>query len=157
MQDAQRVILRVLDRAGKSVNSTRLVKLVYLVDYTFFQHFGETITGFRYEWSHHGPNAVGHAIISEADKLARMGLIRSTQSPNIYGGTTSSYRIASDVPALPPEAELVIDDIITQFDRFNTTKITALYKKTAPFINAHQYEVLVMSQLTTPARTSAED
>ena len=157
MQDAQRVILRVLDRVGKSVNSTRLVKLVYLVDYTFFQHFGRTLTGFRYEWSHHGPNAVGHAIISEADKLARRGLVQSTQSPNIYGGTTFEYRIISEVPALPPEAELVIDDITKQFGGFNTTKITALSKKTTPFVNASQYAILEMEQLTTPMGTTAED
>ena len=64
------VILSVLAKVGGGVPATKLVKLVYLVDYMHYQHFGETVTGLEYQWDHYGPNAVQHGIVSAAEGLA---------------------------------------------------------------------------------------
>ena len=68
--------------------TTKLVKLVYLIDYSYFEHYGETLTGFQYMWDHHGPNALSHAIKAEAELLAERGMVRILHKPNIYDTVT---------------------------------------------------------------------
>ena len=80
MELRQQLILRVLEEAGKQM-SAALVKLVYLVDYVHYQHYGETVTGFHYCWDHYGPNAVGHGIVREANELAYHCLLYTSPSP----------------------------------------------------------------------------
>jgi len=41
-------ILTVLGEMGTPVHRTKLVKLIYLAENLFYEHFGETITGFGY-------------------------------------------------------------------------------------------------------------
>ena len=73
MSDEKNVVLNVLGNVGGRVPATKLVKLVYLTDYIHFQHFGETITGLTYQWDHYGPNAIGHAIVTSAEKFGDRG------------------------------------------------------------------------------------
>lgn len=146
MGDIQRVICRVLEGRAMTVNSTRLVKLTYLIDYTYFQLFGRTLTGLRYQWDNYGPNALGNAILTEADKLVSKGIVHCTHVPNVYGSMTANYRLAASTgqSSLPPEAEVIARDILMQYGNLPTRTITALSKKTAPFKNAVQYDVLNM-------------
>ena len=159
MSDSQKVILSVLDKIGKPVNSTRLVKLIYFTDYLYFQFHGKTLTGFKYMWDHHGPNAVGNAILGETAKLSRKLTVHCTQYPNIHGNTTSLYRILPKkaVPSLSPEAEMIIEDVVRQYGKLNTNQITEASKRTEPFRTAKQYDLLHMKQIARVKRTTAED
>ena len=151
------VILRILDRVGTSVNSTKLVKLTYLVDYLHYQHYGSTLTGFQYMWDHYGPNALGHAIISEARKLSRQGLVTTDSYPSIYGGDTVDFTVAQGVRVkpLPPHAEMLVEDVVSQYSSLSLEQITEVSKQTQPFRSADQYSLLVMEQLA-PAGTTTE-
>lgn len=159
MIDAEAVILRLLSGLGVPVPATKLVKLVYLVDYVYFQHYGRTLTGFQYQWDHYGPNAVGHAIIGEAERLAVADRVKVTLHPNIYGGTTENFALRSGTPApsLPTEAEMVVEDVLAQYGKLSVPAITSLSKRTAPFKNAAQYALLSMDQPAPPERTMEGD
>ncbi|MBM3941590.1 MAG: DUF4065 domain-containing protein [SAR202 cluster bacterium] len=148
MNLTEAVIIRVLAGVRGAVPSTKLVKLVYLVDYLHFQHFGRTVTGLQYQWDHFGPNALGHAIISEAEKLAQRDLVKIISQPNIHGGVTISFAQRTGVEgiSLSPEAEMVIEDVIHEYGALSVRAITARSKQTAPFKNAAQYRVLSMEQ-----------
>ena len=144
---SNKVILRVLAGVGRPIASTQLVKLVYLVDYTHFQHYGETLTGFEYDWDNFGPNAKGHAIISEANALAADGeQVVGTSEPNIYGGQTNRFRFtpAAQPPQLSNVGEMIVDDIIAQYGRLSVRAITRVSKQTAPFESAKQFSSLHM-------------
>lgn len=154
------VILQVLKaKSGKWLNSTRLVKLVYLIDYTYFRYHGSTLTGLRYMWDFHGPNALGHAIVEEANSLAKQGTIKIDQSSNIYGGITTEYRFIPNakVPTLEPEAELIVGDMVRKYGSLSTTRITAISKETEPFKTAKQYDLLEMKKVDEISGTTAED
>lgn len=159
MSDAQNLIFRILERLGTPVNLTRLVKLTYFIDYTYFQNFGRTFTGLVYHWDDYGPNAVGHAIRGEANILAQKRIVQLTLTPNIYGGTTSNYQTIKGATkiALPPEVELIVADIVAQYGRLNTEQITAASKKTAPFQNAIQYQLLDLKQTNQVFESTADD
>ena len=141
------VILRVLAGVGRPIASTQLVKLVYLVDYTYYQHYGKTLSGFEYEWDHFGPNAVGHGIIKHAEHLAENGgqVIR-TEEPNFYAGRTNKFRFApeSERPNLGIEGEMVINDIVAQYGRLSVTAVTKVAKQTTPFAHMSQYSAIQM-------------
>jgi uncharacterized phage-associated protein len=157
MTPGDAVILRVLAGIEGAVPATKLVKLVYFVDYVYFQHYGRTLTGFQYQWDHFGPNAVGQAIIGEAENLAERDLVRITCRPNLYGGTTTNFAIRHDVqvPPVPPEAEMVIADVIRQYGKLSISVITAKSKRTAPFKDAAHYSLLSMKQ-SAPAGCTTE-
>ncbi|MBI4198426.1 MAG: DUF4065 domain-containing protein [Chloroflexi bacterium] len=152
------VILRILDGLRAPVHSTKLVKLVYLVDYVYYQHFGRTLTGFTYMWDNFGPNAVGHAIIEQTQELVRERKATLDISPNIYGGTTVDFAIISPGSSLPmtPEAEMVIADILEQYGRLSVAAVTRVAKRTEPFRNGTQYTVLELKQ-TVPVLYGAKE
>lgn len=159
MHPADKVITRILAVYGQQVHSTKLVKLVYLVDYLHYQHFGRTLTTFEYMWDHFGPNAVGHGIVERASELARTGILQLAQHPNIYGGTSALFKIAPRTPPLElaPEAEMIVYDVLQQYGRLSVTEIAAATKRTAPFKKAGQYSVLKMEPTTPAETTSSED
>jgi len=154
---AKEVILRILDKMGEPVHSTKLEKLTYLIDYLHFRHYGRTMTGFQYMWDHFGPNAVGHAIASEAQGLVRARRAISDCYPNIFGGQTVDFQISSDVRAesLPPHAEMLVEDVIAQYGKLSVEEITEATKQTEPFKTAIQYSVLSMKH-SAPAVTATE-
>lgn len=147
-----RLILRVLERMNRPLVSTALVKLIYLTDYLYFQNFGETITGYRYEWDNYGPNAVGHAIINEAKSLAEDSRIRMKEEPNIYGSVTTKFQPLKLLGnnQLEPAMELALESIVHQYGRLPLKKLVAATKQTKPFANIQQYDVIEMEQ-STPA------
>lgn len=148
MSTAQTVILKVLDNAKPPVPTIKLVKLVYLIDYSYFEHYGETLTGFHYMWDHHGPNALSHAIKAEAEALAKKGIVRILHKPNIYDGVTTEFELAvgTEIGQLDQGAEMVISDILHLFGHYSVSKITAYSKKTRPFKSARQYDHLTFAQ-----------
>lgn len=159
MNATRAVILRTLAELDKPVNTTRLVKLVYLMDYLHFQFYGRTMTGLKYMWDHFGPNAVGHAIADEANSLAREGKVRVTAEPNIHGGYTIFFAKEpnNDLSQLAPAAQMILCDVLAQYGRLSTEAITKKAKETAPFKSARQYDLLEMRQSAPAVQTTPED
>lgn len=139
--------------------TTKLVKLVYLIDYSYFEQYGKTLTGFQYMWDHHGPNALSHAIKAEAELLAERGMVRIHHKPNIYDSVTTEFSIAAGAQTvrLDSGAEIVISDILHLYGHYSVKNITALSKKTKPFRNAKQYDPLVFDQSSPVERGEAGD
>ena len=123
-----------------------MVKLVYLVDYTYYQYYGETLSGLEYQWDHYGPNALDHAIVARADTLASNLLLERTARPTTYGGPMYLYRLPETTfpDRLTDAGEMVIDDIVAQYGWLSVKAITKVSKETAPFKNANQYDLLPM-------------
>ena len=151
------VVLSVLSKVGKWVPATKLVKLVYLCDYLYFQHYGRTITGLQYQWDRHGPNAVGHAIIQTAGDLAVAGSIDYRPQLNRYGGITKFFSTQEVLPELDSTVEMVLDDVVARYGDLGVDDITAESKKTKPFRNASQYDLLEMECQFPALRASEED
>ncbi len=156
---ASQVVLRVLERAGQFTPSTKMVNLVYLVDYTYYQHYGETLSGLEYQRDHHGPNALDHGIVGRADSLASDKLLERKARPTTYGGPTYLYRLAEAASPvrLSDAGEMVIDDIVAQYGKLSVKAITKVSKGTAAFQNANQYGPLPMEQSIPAMRSENAD
>ena len=137
----ERVILRVLQEAGQSLNRpitrTELVKLVYLVDYFYAQHTeGQTLSGLRYFWDNHGPNAIGNEIVKRADVMELMeGTIQSYEAVTSMGNSKFLYQAKDDSAVQPIDAglaESVISEVVRSCGPLGWKGLTALSKRTRP-------------------------
>lgn len=148
------VLLNILDGLGK-VPATKLVKLFYLCDYVYFQHFGETMTGLTYQWDHYGPNAMGHQIISVAEQHDGVNFV----SRKTFDRETKYFSKVNSVspPPLRAQEEMVLADVLFQFGTLNTPTITAATKAIKPFQIATQYDILKMERQFPAVEASAED
>ncbi len=153
------VIQTVLARVGGGVPATKLVKLVYLVDFVHYQHFGETVTGLEYQWDHFGPNAVQHRIVRVAEDLAEKHQITYRKVDHWHGGVTKYFGVApdSEIPTLSATAEMALNDVVARYGRLSVKEITEVSKKTRPFKNASQYDMLTMEQLAPALGATADD
>ena len=120
------VIQSVLAKVGGNVPATKLVKLVYLVDYAHYQRFGETVTELEYQWDHYGPNAVQHGIISAAESLAGKNQISYKHSENQHSYVTKYFSAIPDceIPTLNAKAEMVMSDVVSRYGQLSVKKIT---------------------------------
>lgn len=157
MTTAEELILRIVADAGEPLNSTRLVKLVYLIDYLNFRHYGETATGFGYIWDHFGPNAVDHAIIGTASNLVKADRLEMTCYPNEHGSNTIEYTPGVETgESMPsPAITMIINDVMQRYGGLSTNEISEVAKQTEPFRNAAQkYDRLPMEQSAPMGRTT---
>lgn len=151
MSKVMAVIHMVLEEMGTPVNRTKLVKLVYLADTIFYEHFGKTITGLDYMWDDFGPNAISNAIVKEADKLVQQDYARMKVGVSIYG--SENYRYSSGPNKLEVGEDLlneleiqVIRDVVERYRDYGIQQIVTASKRTEPFKAARQYTVLTMNQ-----------
>jgi hypothetical protein len=150
MERVHATIVAVLQALGAPVHRTKLVKLVYLIDELYHEHFGQTLTGLVYMWDDFGPNAVGNAIVKEADRLALKGIVHIDPRPNYYGETSYLYSLEpekTDLAEKLSEAErYVIHDAVAHYGKYGIRDIVRISKQTESFKNIEQYSLLKMKK-----------
>lgn len=144
-------ILTILQEARLAIHRTRLVKLVYLADNLFYEHFGRTITGLQYMWDDFGPNAISNAVVREADRLVRDDYVCMKVGTSIYGSENYMYSLGAkktDIPEklLEPLERQVLRDTVRSHRRHSLSQVVAASKRTKPFKDVAQYGVLEMEQ-----------
>ncbi len=144
-------ILTVLEEMGTHVHRTKLVKLIYLAENIFYEHFGRTITGLGYMWDDHGPNAISNAIVKESQKLVQQDFVCMKMGTSIYGTENYLYSLGPEKTdmaksLLEPVERQVLLDTVKRYRNYSITQIVAASKRTTPFKKAHQYQVLQMDQ-----------
>ena len=142
---AQKLILRILSELDDGVYTTQLVKLIYLIDYVYCCHQGETATGLSYIWDEYGPNASGHQIVKEAGALAETGLIDIRPAPG--GDQARSHHLREPIrPQFDVLLETIVDDVLRKYGSLPGRELVALSKETPPFIGARPGKPLVMTR-----------
>jgi len=144
-------IMTVIEASNEPVHRTRLVKLIYLADNLYYEHFGETITGLRYMWDDFGPNAVSNAVVKEVDNLVQDDYACMKVGTSMYGGESYLYSMGPKKIEIPDEVlchlkRQILLDTVNRFQGKSLGQVIAASKKTKPFREVSQYEVLDMSQ-----------
>ena len=144
-------IMTVIEASNEPVHRTRLVKLIYWADNLYYEHFGETITGLRYMWDDFGPNAVSNAVVKEADKLVQDDYACMKVGTSIYGSENYLYSMGQKKIEITDEVlnhfeRQILIDTVNHFKGKSLGQVVAASKKTKPFQEVSQYEVLSMSQ-----------
>ncbi len=144
-------IMTVIEASNEPVHRTRLVKLIYLADNLYYEHFGETITGLSYMWDDFGPNTISNAVAKEADNLVQDGYACMKMGTSMYGGESYLYNVGPKKIEIPDEVlnhleRQILLDTVNRFKGKPLGQVVTASKKTKPFREASQYEVLNMSQ-----------
>ena len=144
MSPLQLTILEILDLfKDHPVVRTKLVKLVYFIDYIYFQHVGRTLTGVAYVWDHFGPNAAHDEIVKAAEELVKLNAITvRREKPNAHGGVTHYYRPnleqVLDRQPLDVLGRLIVNDVVGKYRNYTAGEIADASKLTPPFEHATQ-------------------
>ena len=157
MTRPQALIVRILREFRNPIHRTKLIKLAYLIDYAYYRNFGRPISGLRYMWDNYGPNAISNAIVSEAHLLVNDRVVHMTQGQSQYGGPNYRYALLDrDITAdFSPAEEYVIQQVLNEYKGMTMAQLVAASKKTKPFQEAQQYDVLRMKK-DTPAERGAD-
>ena len=146
------VIQGFLGLLGKRVSRTQIVKLVYLADNLFYESTGRTITGTQYVWDHYGPNAMDDSISIAVDRLVSgreiCRVVGSYQGNHTYNYWVNEPDAAwrSTASALSEGERQIVLDVVRKYGRYNASDLARLSKKTKPFENARQDEILQFKQ-----------
>ena len=62
-----------------------------------------------------------------------------------------------EMPTLDAKAEMVVSDVVSRYGQLPVKKITEVSKRTSPFKNASQYDMLTMEHLAPALSATAED
>lgn len=135
------VLLYILEKtAGKpNVGQTVLYKLLYFIDFNYYEKFEEQLTGAKYIRNHYGPTPLAFRdVIKEMKQSGEVGM-----DCNKYHGKEQTKYIAlrrPDLRAINGAEKEVIDDVIQKLSDMNATQISAYSHDDTPWAIAKDNE-----------------
>ena len=119
----RQVLLYVLTQVGyrPNVGETVLHKLLYFIDFDYYEKFDESLTGVTYTRNHHGPTAVDLREI-----------LRQMQKHGETEAVKSKYSQKRHLPLVPPDLSILsgretkhIDEVLSRLAHMNAKELEA--------------------------------
>ena len=141
----KKVLMYVLSKVGgkPNVGQTVLYKLLYFIDFDFYEKYEEQLIGARYMKNTHGPTPIAFAKIVEA--LEKEGKIEALKS-KFYKYDQTKYLVNPleplDLTGLSGTEVAHIDWELDRLSDMTATQISALSHKDTPWLVADEKETL---------------
>lgn len=122
---------------NEKLTETKLQKLLYFCDFSHFEKFGSSITGFEYKKNHFGPTIVSlPAILQE---LETEGIIKKISSSNYYGSRKTNFLVEKIIEKNVEEnftasELLVINEINEAYFKLTPSEISRLSHTDSPYL-----------------------
>jgi transcriptional regulator with XRE-family HTH domain len=137
-QKFKEVLLYILSKVGgkPNVGETVLYKLLYFIDFDYYEKYEEQLIGATYIKNHHGPTPIEFkSIIEEAIKNGEIILVKSKYF---------SYDQRKYLPVRDPDLSKLInareikhiDEVLARLSDFNASELTAISHDDVPWIIA---------------------
>lgn len=141
----KQVLLYILSKVGgkPNIGQTVLYKLLYFIDFDYYEKFEEQLIGARYIKNIHGPTPVAFArIINELERERKIEGIKS----KFYKYDQTKYLVnpneAIDLSGLSGTEIAHIDWELNRLSDLTATQISALSHKDTPWLVAKEKEVM---------------
>ena len=141
----KQVLLYVLSKVGgkPNIGQTVLYKILYFIDFDYYEKFEEQLIGARYMKNTHGPTPVAFAkIISELEMDGEIETIKS----KFYKYDQTKYLVNPkeriDLSSLSGTEIAHIDWEINRLSDLTATQISALSHKDTPWLVAKEKEIM---------------
>lgn len=141
----KQTLLYVLRKIGgkPNVGETVLYKILYFIDFDYYEKYEEQLIGARYMKNTYGPTPVAFPhIIAALEKEGKVERIKS----KFYTHEQTKYLInpasPTDVSALSAQELAHIDWEISRFGNMTATQLSALSHRDTPWIAAKDKEML---------------
>lgn len=155
----RQVLLYILGRVGSqpNVGETVLYKLLYFIDFDYYEKFEERLTGCTYIKNHHGPTPVEFKMI--VDRMEEAGEIKK-DTMEYFGHPQKKYLPLkeADLNLLTGRELQHIDTVLARLGRMNATEISAYSHGDIPWLatpagKAINYEAVFYRQSPYAVRT----
>jgi transcriptional regulator with XRE-family HTH domain len=141
----KQVLLYILSKVGgkPNIGQTVLYKLLYFIDFDYYEKYEEQLIGARYIKNTHGPTPVVFPkIIAELEKSGKLETIKS----KFYKYDQTKYLVNPeervDLSTLTGQELAHIDWELGRLSDLTATQISALSHKDTPWLIAKEREVL---------------
>ena len=129
------VLLYILSKVGAkpNVGETVIYKLLYFIDFNFYEKYEEQLIGATYIKNHHGPTPIEfQAVIKEMVSAKELECVQS----NYFNFPQRKYlpHRASDLSLLTAEELQLIDDVLNKLSNMTASEISEYSHGDVPWI-----------------------
>lgn len=141
MGKAEQVILYVLSKSGGKPNfgETVLHKLMYFIDFDYYEKYNKSLTGMKYKKNQHGPTFVN-------DILRKM---KEKELIQLINKSIGEYKQKKYIALKPPDLEGIsaieiqhIDSVLNKHSDKNAQQIEAYSHKDVPWVITKPREII---------------
>ena len=137
------VLLYILDKVGSKPNigETVLYKLLYFIDFDYYEKFEEQLIGAKYQKNHYGPTPVEFAKIVEA--MEENGDLEEVQSQYFQYPQRKYLPIRlADLSNLSAEEIKTIDEVLERLSDMNANQISDYSHGDVPWKTTDDGEII---------------
>ncbi len=137
------VLLYILEKIGARPNIGEAVvcKLMYFIDFDYYEKFEEQLIGAKYIKNHFGPTPVAFSkIVKEMEQKG--DLIQVTKKYFQHDQKKYLPRRSANLSNFSAQEKELIDWEIERFKNFNATKMRNYSHKDVPWIGAHDLQLI---------------
>lgn len=130
----KQVLLYILGKtAGKpNIGMTALYKLLYFIDFDYYEKYDEQLMGLRYMKNHHGPTPrMFPAVVREMEKQGDLEEVKSSYFA--YDQRKFLPRKSADLSSLSGRELEMIDDVLARYSEKNATELSNLTHEDTPW------------------------
>ena len=135
----KQVLLYILNKVGAkpNVGQTVIYKLLYFIDFDYYEKFEEQLIGAEYIKNHHGPTPREFAKVVE--EMKRDGLIEEVKSEYfLYPQTKYLPLREPDLSLLNANEIKMIDEVLERLSDMNAARISDYSHEDVPWMAAEQ-------------------
>lgn len=137
LEKFRQVLLYILNKAGAkpNVGESVIYKLLYFIDFNFYEKYEEQLIGATYIKNHYGPTPVEFKKL--VDSLIERGEIERVKSSHFnFPQTKYLPRKAPDLAALSARELEVIEQVLSRLSDMNATQISEYSHNDVPWKTA---------------------
>jgi transcriptional regulator with XRE-family HTH domain len=141
----EQILLYILAKIGgkPNIGQTVLYKLLYFIDFDYYEKFEKQLMGAKYIKNHYGPTPVMFAKL--VDRLEKKGRIEKIKS-KFYKHEQTKYLVNPNEPillsALSAQELAHVDWEMDRLGNLTATQISALSHLDTPWVAAQEHEAL---------------
>lgn len=143
LQKFKEVLLYILNKVGSKPNigETVIYKLLYFIDFDFYEKYEEQLIGATYKKNQYGPTPIQFAKIVE--QMVKKGEIEKVKSDYFsYPQTKYLPRVKPDLTKFKANEIEVIDDVLNRLSDMNGSQISAYSHSDVPWVTTGDGEVI---------------
>ena len=131
----RQILLYILNQVGSkpNVGETVIYKLLYFIDFDFYEKYEEQCIGATYQKNHHGPTPVEFKKVVE-DMIAKEEVVRVKSKFFSYPQTKYLPLKRPDLTMLKAHEKEIIDDVLCRLSDMNASQISEYSHDDVPWI-----------------------
>lgn len=159
-QKLRQVLLHISEQVGAkpNVGATVINKLLYFIDFDYYEKYGKSITGLSYIRNHYGPTAHMPTISSAVEQMEKAGELEVVETP-YFKHTQKKYlpKQSADLTELNAQELAHIDQELDKLAGKSAGELSELSHKDTPWIatpagEAIDYQLAMYRTIATSVR-----